>query len=100
MPDALTIESRPLTLRQQDVVRAIYGQMAQHGRMPSLDELAASLGITRGGAHNHIYKLADAGWIELLPGRRYRLKGVRMLPSFDATPDGIRLCKLLESSNG
>lgn len=89
-----------LTPRQAEVVRAVYAHMAEYGRVPNLEELATYLGMSRAGAHLHIRHLAEAGWVELLPGRRYRLKGVRMLPTFDATPDGVRLCKLLEANRG
>ena len=68
---------RELTNRQQDVLDGIKGHIRRHGVPPSRTELAHSLGLAEASSvTGHLARLADAGWIELLPNTN---RGIRVL---------------------
>lgn len=51
--------------------------MARTGNAPSLAEIAAGSGIrSRAAAHRHVQALAEAGYLELVPGRK---RGIRLV---------------------
>lgn len=51
--------------------------IAHTGDAPSLAEIAAGTGIrSRAAAHRHVQALAEAGYIELVPGRK---RGIRLV---------------------
>lgn len=73
-----------LSRREQDAYTFICKYIAQHGQGPLLDEIAQALGIrSRGVAHRYVRRLADAGVIDLVPGRH---RGIQ-LPPDDTTID-------------
>ena len=68
---------RELTDRQQDVLDAIKVHLRRHGVPPSRTELAHSLGLAEASSvTGHLARLADAGWIELMPNTN---RGIRVL---------------------
>jgi repressor LexA len=59
-----------LSQREQDAYDFIRDYIAEHQQGPLLDEIAKGLGIrSRGVAHRYVQTLADAGLLELTPGR-------------------------------
>jgi repressor LexA len=59
-----------LSTRQQDTYRFIRDYIIRHGQAPLLTEVAEGLGISsKGVVHRHVQALAEAGLIELHPGR-------------------------------
>lgn len=65
-----------LTGRQRETLTFIRRHIAHTGEAPSLAEIAAGIGIrSRGAAHRQVQALADAGCIELVPGRK---RGIRL----------------------
>lgn len=59
-----------LSTRQQDTYRFIRDYITRQGRAPLLEEIATGLGIrSKGVVHRYVQALAEAGLIELLPGR-------------------------------
>jgi len=59
-----------LSDRQQDTYRFIRDYILRHGRAPLLPEVAEGLGIrSKGVVHRHVQALAEAGLLELHPGR-------------------------------
>ena len=68
---------RELTNRQQEVLDGIKTHIRRHGVPPSRTELAHSLGLSEASSvTGHLARLADAGWIELLPNTN---RGIRVL---------------------
>ena len=68
---------RELTNRQQEVLDGIKTHIRRHGMPPSRTELAHSLGLSEASSvTGHLARLADAGWIELLPNTN---RGIRVL---------------------
>ena len=68
---------RDLTNRQQEVLDGIKAHLRRHGVPPSRTELAHSLGLSEASSvTGHLARLADAGWIELLPNTN---RGIRVL---------------------
>lgn len=66
-----------LTKRQRDVLNAIKSHMHQHGMPPSRTELAHGLGLADASSvAAHLRRLAEGGWIELIPNRP---RGIRVL---------------------
>lgn len=60
-----------LTPRQQQTLEFIRTYIAQHAHAPSLAEIAAGIGSTSAAlAHRYTLALAEAGEINLLPGRK------------------------------
>lgn len=71
-----------LTPSQQQALACIRRHIAEHGHAPSLEEIAAGLGLkARSAAHRHVQALAAAGAIRLLPGRK---RGIELC---DPDPD-------------
>ena len=65
-----------LSKRQQETLAFIRSHILRRGEAPSLAEIAAGTGIrSRAAAHRHVQALADAGCIELVPGRK---RGIRL----------------------
>jgi repressor LexA len=65
-----------LTARQADIYRFIQGYIARHGHGPLLTEIADGVGIhSKGTVHRYVSSLAQAGLIELVPGRH---RGIRL----------------------
>ncbi|MDH3595782.1 MAG: helix-turn-helix domain-containing protein [Rhodospirillales bacterium] len=60
----------PLTQAQAETARALAELTTALRRVPTLDELAAELGINRSNAHHALRRLADRGWLD--PERRLR----------------------------
>lgn len=68
---------RELTNRQQEVLDGIKAYIRRHGVPPSRIELAHSLGLAEASSvSGHLSRLADAGWIEILPKTN---RGLRVL---------------------
>ncbi len=68
--------SQDLSERQLETYRIIRDHFVHHGRAPLLSEIAEALGIvSKGVVHRHVQALAEAGLIELLPGRH---RGIRL----------------------
>ena len=68
---------RELTTRQHAVLDAIKAHLRRHGVPPSRTELAHSLGLSEASSvTGHLARLADAGWIQLLPNTN---RGIRVL---------------------
>ena len=60
-----------LTRRQQQTLQFIRAYIARYAHAPSLAEIAAGLGVASVSlAHRYTQALADAGHINLLPGRK------------------------------
>lgn len=65
-----------LSKRQQDTFHFIRDFILRHGHGPVLEEIAEGLGIqSRGSVHRYVQALADAGLIEVVPGRH---RGIRL----------------------
>jgi len=65
-----------LSKRQQDTLDFIRGYFSRKGESPSLAEIAEGTGIrSRSAVHRHVQALIDAGYIELVPGRK---RGIRL----------------------
>ena len=68
---------RDLTTRQHEVLDKIKAHIRRHGMPPSRTELAHSLGLREASSvTGHLARLAEAGWIELLP---HTTRGIRVL---------------------
>ena len=68
---------RELTNRQRDVLDGIKAHLRRHGVPPSRTELAHGLGLAEASSvTGHLARLADAGWIALLPNTN---RGIRVL---------------------
>ena len=66
-----------LTSRQRQALSLIRRHVACHGEAPSLAEIATAMGIrSRAAVHRHVQALAEAGCIELVPGRK---RGIRLI---------------------
>lgn len=66
-----------LTKRQKEVLDGIKAYLRRHGVPPSRTELARSLGLAEASSvTGHLARLADGGWIELLPNVN---RGIRVL---------------------
>jgi len=66
-----------LTRRQHETLSLIRRHVAHTGSAPSLAEIAAGTGIrSRAAAQRHVRALAEAGYIELVPGRK---RGIRLV---------------------
>ena len=66
-----------LTNRQHEVLDGIKAHIRRHGMPPSRTELAHSLGLREASSvTGHLARLADAGWIELLPRTT---RGIRVI---------------------
>jgi len=77
-----------LTDRQRQVYDAIRDHLACHGVTPKLTELGHTLGIrSRGVVHRHVHALADAGLVEVEPGRH---RGIR-LAGATSPPEALEL---------
>jgi len=73
----------PLTRHQQRVLDALR-EFVRNGRAPTLDELAAALGLrSRGSLHKHIRALEQAGLVRPANGRR---RGLRLTDTGLAHP--------------
>ncbi|MDJ0808002.1 MAG: transcriptional repressor LexA [Gammaproteobacteria bacterium] len=60
-----------LTATQHKVLDYIRRYLATRAYAPSLDEIAAGIGIrSKGTAHRHVQALAEAGYLRLIPGRK------------------------------
>ena len=59
-----------LTDSQRKTLNFIRQYQAEHGRAPTMSEIAEGIGIrSRGVVHRYVQALADAGELVLLPGR-------------------------------
>lgn len=79
--------TEPLTRRQ----REIYDYLVAHAdeEPPTLDELAAALGMrSRGSLHRHIQALVDAGLVAPMEGRK---RGIRLTESEPDKESGLPL---------
>ena len=66
-----------LTKRQNEVLEGIKAHIRRHGMPPSRSELAHGLGLAEASSvTGHLTRLADAGWIELLPRTN---RGIRVI---------------------
>lgn len=73
-----------LSDRQQDTYDFIRHYLARHGKAPLLTEIADGLGIrSKGVVHRHVQALAEAGLIELHPGRH---RGIALTDEQAAQP--------------
>jgi repressor LexA len=64
------MENFMLSAREQDTYHFIRDYMAEQGQAPLLTEIAEGLGIrSKGVIHRYVKALADAGLIQLVPGR-------------------------------
>jgi repressor LexA len=78
-----------LTRRQRDVLDFLRRHADEFEHPPTLDELAAALGLrSRGSLHKQIRALVDAGLVE--PMNRTR-RGVRLTPDAVREPDTLPL---------
>lgn len=60
-----------LTATQHKVLDFIRHYLTAYAYAPSLDEIAAGIGIrSKGTAHRHVQALAEAGHLRLIPGRK------------------------------
>jgi repressor LexA len=70
-----------LTATQHKTLDFIRQHLARQGYAPSLEEIAAGIGIrSKGTAHRHVQALVEAGYLRLIPGRK---RGIELT---DATP--------------
>lgn len=77
LPMSTFCEQTMFTKRQHQTLALIRQHIARTGEAPSLAEIAAGTGIrSRAAAHRHVKALADAGCIELVPGRK---RGIRLV---------------------
>ncbi len=66
-----------LTATQHKVLDFIRQYLAAQAYAPSLDEIAAGIGIrSKGTAHRHVQALAEAGYLRLIPGRK---RGIELI---------------------
>ncbi|MGM0594896.1 MAG: transcriptional repressor LexA [Pseudomonadota bacterium] len=73
-----------LSDRQQDTYDFIRHYLTRHGKAPLLTEIAAGLGIrSKGVVHRYVQALAEAGLIELHPGRH---RGITLTDAQAAQP--------------
>jgi repressor LexA len=60
-----------LTATQHKTLDFIRQYLTSRGYAPSLEEIAAGIGIrSKGTAHRHVQALAEAGQLRLIPGRK------------------------------
>jgi repressor LexA len=72
-----------LTQSEHRTLTFIRQFMAQHGHAPTLREIALGTGIrSKGVVHRYTQALAQAGLIELLPGRQ---RGIRLIEDNDTS---------------
>jgi repressor LexA len=85
-----------LTRRQQQIFDFLCDQSHRFDHPPTLDELAAALGLkSRGSLHKHVQALIDAGLIE--PMKRTR-RGIRLVSNpRDHATSSIRASRIAES---
>ncbi|MDZ7660920.1 transcriptional repressor LexA [Thiohalophilus sp.] len=64
-----------LTGSQHKTLSFIRDYMGAHGYSPSLSDIAKGLGLkSRGVVHRNVHALAEAGFIELVPGRQRNIQ--------------------------
>ena len=74
---AQTRQMPQLTKAQRNVLDGIRSHMLRHGIMPTRTELAHALGLADASSvAAHLKRLAEAGWIELLPNAP---RGIRLI---------------------
>ncbi|MGD8588134.1 MAG: transcriptional repressor LexA [Chromatiales bacterium] len=79
-----------LTATQHKTLDFIRQYLARQGYAPSLEEIAAGIGIrSKGTAHRHVQALAEAGRLRLIPGRK---RGIELT---DAAPGATLKLPLL-----
>jgi SOS-response transcriptional repressor LexA len=59
----------PLTLARRHVLDAIRAYITEHGRPPSMSDLAVRCRLDRTTVRYHLLELASGGWIRREPGR-------------------------------
>ena len=69
-------DMRKLSAKQQEVLDAVRGHLRRTGVPPSRAELADELGTHPSTVDWHLMKLAQKGWIELLPDKQ---RGIRLV---------------------
>lgn len=79
------MRTNQLTDQQRKVLDFIERYSAIHAVPPKLQEIADGIGIrSRGVAHRYVQALAEAGYVENLPGRH---RGIRLLMSNPHRPE-------------
>ena len=79
-----------LTATQHKTLDFIRQYLARQSYAPSLEEIAAGIGIrSKGTAHRHVRALAEAGALRLIPGRK---RGIELA---DEQPDAALRLPLL-----
>jgi repressor LexA len=79
-----------LTATQHKTLDFIRQYLTRRGYAPSLEEIAAGIGIrSKGTAHRHVQALAEAGYLRLIPGRK---RGIELT---DAAPEAALRLPLL-----
>ena len=69
-------DMRKLSAKQEEVLDAVRGHLRRTGVPPSRAELATELGTHPTTVDWHLMKLAQKGWIELLPDKQ---RGIRLV---------------------
>ncbi|MGH8279739.1 MAG: transcriptional repressor LexA [Gammaproteobacteria bacterium] len=76
-----------LTERETQVLQIIAQHLAQHGAAPSLDEIAAALGIhSKGTVHRYVQSLVTAGYLKPAKGRWRALRLAKTQLQAEALP--------------
>lgn len=93
--------SEPLTDRQAQVLRVIHAHLGEHGRYPTYRELMAVFDMASTQAVVcHLRSLEQKGYIDwrgtAMHYHPIRLRGVRMVPVWDDTPEAARLRAIVE----
>lgn len=81
-----------LTDRQSEILEFLRAHLRQHGSAPTLREVAGAFAIQPSAVAKHLEALANAGELELTPGRArgIRLRGGMQLAR-ESTADTVRL---------
>ncbi len=95
----LTATHRPLTIRQQQLLRFLWTTVQKTGAYPRVRQMMEYLKVASpNGAHCTLRALEAKGFVELSGshGDRCSLIGVRLVPQIEDSPAGQRLWEELE----
>lgn len=69
-----TVERRPLTARQLDVLHWIVGFADSHGYPPTIREIGHAYGWTTNGVKSHLEAMRKKGWVSWVDGHSRTLR--------------------------
>ena len=80
-----------ISSRQKQIYKYIVKFRRLVGVSPTQHELASAIGITRPAVQYHLHKLEQAGWVDVMPGRKGGLLPSTEARAFELMPDMLRI---------